>query len=255
MKRFLAAVRFLTILPVPGRWGADPDDLAGSLPWFPVVGLGLGAVAAAAAWAIAPLMPPLLAAAAMVVLLMSFSGCLHLDGLADAADGLLSSRPRDEMLEIMKDSHVGVMGVVAIVVVVLVKFAALASLAARTPPEGAALWCAMFLMPLAGRCAMVVHVAVLPYARSDGLAAVFYRRRPRLAAGWAAAALAGAAWAVLQWRGVALWTACLAATFLLAVYVARKIGGATGDTLGAVCELVESVPALTLAVWPMQAGR
>jgi adenosylcobinamide-GDP ribazoletransferase len=252
MKQLLAAVRFLTILPVPGRWGADPDDLARSVPLFPVVGLILGAVAAAAAWAIVPAVPPLLAAAVLVVLLMAFSGCMHLDGLSDSADGFLSSRPRQQILDIMKDSRTGAMGVVAIVAVLLVKFAAVASLAL---PENATLWQAMFLMPLAGRCAMVIHVSVLPYARSDGLAAVFYRRRTRLAAGWAAAVLAGAAWAVLQWRGVAVWTACMAATLLLAVYVARKIGGATGDTLGAVCELVETVPALTLAVWPMQAGR
>jgi adenosylcobinamide-GDP ribazoletransferase len=102
---------------------------------------------------------------------------------------------------------------------------------------------------------MVLHVALLTYARTDGLAAVFYQRRSRLAAAWSVAVLAAAAGAVLAWRGLAVWTACMAAALVLALYVFRKIGGTTGDTLGALCELIETVPALTLAVWPVQAGR
>jgi adenosylcobinamide-GDP ribazoletransferase len=259
----LAAVRFLTILPIPGRWGAGVDELAGSVPWFPLVGLALGAVAAGAGWVTAAAaVPPLVAAAGLVVLLAAFSGCLHLDGLSDTADGLLSSRPREAMLEIMKDSRTGAMGVAAIVGVALVKFAALASLALRVSPDATEVWlAAVFLMPLAGRSALVVHMAILPCVRADGLAAVFYRRRApcgawsRLAAVWAAAVLAAAAWALLGGRGLVVWIAWLAAALLLAGYVYRKLGGATGDTLGAACELLETVPALTLAVWPIQAGR
>ena len=79
----------------------------------------------------------MLAALALVVLLLGLSGCLHLDGLSDSADGLFSSRSRDRMLEIMKDSHVGPMGLVAVLVVLLAKFSALASM----PPGSAGRRC------------------------------------------------------------------------------------------------------------------
>jgi len=249
MKPLLAAIRFLTIVPLPGAWGTAEEDLARSPVWFPIVGLLLGIAAAAIAWALSLAAPPFVTAAVVVVVLLSFSGCLHMDGLADTADGLLSSRPRERMLEIMRDSHTGAMGVIAIVCVLLAKFAALASLDPRS------LWPAVLLMPLAGRCAMVVHMAVLPYARPEGLANIFYRRRAGLAAVWAAAVLAAAVWAVLGWQGLAVWVACMAVTLALAAYVYRKIGGSTGDTFGAVCESIEVIPALVLALWPLPGVR
>jgi adenosylcobinamide-GDP ribazoletransferase len=188
-------------------------------------------------------------AAALIIMLSSFSGCLHLDGLADTADGLLSARSRERILEIMRDSHTGAMGVIAIVCVLLVKFAALASL----PASG--LWPAVLLMPLAGRSAIIVHMALLPYARPGGLGTIFYRRRPRLAALWAAGVLAAAAWYVRGAHGLIVWAACLTVTLVLSAYVYRKIGGATGDTFGAVCEIIEVVPAVTLALGPQGGAR
>ena len=127
MKALFAALRFLTILPIPGNWGTAEEDIA-EVPFFPVVGLLLGAVAAAAAEGAAPFAPPMLPAVGIVIVLLGFSGCLHLDGLADTADGFLSSRSREQILEIMKDSRTGAMGVTAIVCLLLLKFASLASL-------------------------------------------------------------------------------------------------------------------------------
>ena len=249
MKPLLAAIRFLTIVPIPGDWGTSEEDLARSVPWFPVVGLLLGAIAAAAAWGLSLVAPSMLIAAALVVVLLSFSGCLHTDGLADTADGLLSSRPRERMLEIMKDSHTGAMGVIAIVCVLLLKFASLASLPAER------LWPAVLLMPLAGRCMIVVHRALLPYARPSGLANIFYRRQARWAGLWAVAVLAAVAWYVLGSRGLIVCAACMVVTLAFSAYVYRKIGGATGDTFGAVCEIIEIVPALTLAFGPLPEVR
>ncbi len=246
MRSLFAAIRFLTILPIPGTWGTSEDELARCVPWFPVIGLLLGAVAAALAWGLSCAAPPMVAAAVLVVVLLGFSGCLHMDGLADTADGLLSSRPRERILEIMKDSHTGAMGVIAIACVLLLKFASLASLPAYV------LWPAALLMPLAGRCAIVVHRALLPYARPNGLGTVFYRRPARLAAVWAAGVLAAAAWGVLGADGLIVWVACMAVTLAVSAYVHRKIGGATGDTFGAVCELIEVVPALALAIMNSQ---
>jgi len=137
----------------------------------------------------------------------------------------------------------------AIVCVLLLKFAALASLPA------ARLWPAMLLMPLAGRSALVIHMALMPYARPSGLGAIFYRRNPRVAALWAAGVLAVVAGGLLGARGLAIWAACVAVVLLLSAYVYRKIGGATGDTLGAVCEVVEIVPALMLTLGPLAGAK
>ena len=249
MKRFLAAVRFLTVVPIPGDWGTSEEDLAGSVPYFPLVGLLLSAIAAALAWTIAPLAPPMLSAMAIVVVLMAFSGCLHLDGLSDTADGVLSSRPRDRMLEIMRDSHTGAMGVIAIVCIVLVKFVALASISTGL------LWRVALLMPLAGRAAIVLHMAMLPYVRPEGLGKVFCRHRPWWSAVVSVAVLAMTGWMVLSVRGLVAVAASIVAAVAVGIYVYRKLGGTTGDTFGAVCELVEAVPAIVIACMPVEAGR
>ena len=246
MKRFLAAVRFLTIVPVPGRWGSREEDLAGSTPCFPLVGLLLGTIAAALAWTIAPYTPPMLSALTVVVVLMGSSGCLHLDGLSDTADGVLSSRSRERMLEIMRDSHAGAMGVIAIVCVVLAKFAALASI------HPSLLWRAALLMPLAGRAAIVLHMALLPYVRPEGLGKVFCRGRPWWSAVASVALLAAVGWIVLDGRGLAVAASTVGVALILGVYFHRKLGGTTGDTFGAVCELAEAAAAIVVAM--AQAG-
>ena len=179
MRQLLAAIRFLTILPLPGTWGTAEDDLARSVAFFPLVGLLLGAAAAAVAWGLALVAPPMVTAAVLVIVLLGFSGGLHIDGLSDTADGFLSCRSREQMLEIMKDSHAGPMGLVAVVCVLLLKFAALSSIALLQP---AVLWPAVLLMPLAGRSAVCINLAILPSARPDGLGAVFCRSRHHWAA-------------------------------------------------------------------------
>jgi adenosylcobinamide-GDP ribazoletransferase len=252
MKPLLAAIRLLTILPLPGTWGTAEDDLAGSVAFFPLVGLLLGAVAAALAWGLAQVAPPMVTAAVLVVVLLGFSGGLHIDGLSDTADGFLSCRNRERMLEIMKDSRAGPMGLVAVVCVLLLKFAALSSLAWLQP---AVLWPAVLLMPLAGRAAICVHVAILSSARPDGLGAVFCGSRHHWAALGAIAGLAAVAWPLLKLPGLVVSAACLAVALLLAAYVYRKLRGATGDTLGAVCEIVEVVPPLALTLWPFDLLR
>jgi adenosylcobinamide-GDP ribazoletransferase len=172
---------------------------------------------------------------------------MHLDGLADTADGFLSSRPRERILEIMKDSHVGVMGMMVIVVVLLLKFAALSSV---DPKD---LWRVVLLMPLAGRCSVVVQMAVLSYVREKGLGRLFHLARPRWAVIEAVAVLCAAGWCVLGMRGLGAGALGMVVSLAFAGYCYRKIGGATGDTYGASCEIVEMVPALALTIWPLSA--
>lgn len=238
LKPFLAALGFLSIAPLPGGLAGGEKELSSCLKFFPLVGLLMGVLFAALDRMLIACFPPLLASALLMVAMLMVSGGLHLDGLADTADGYFSARSRERMLEIMRDSRTGPMGVIAVLCVLLVKVAALASL-----PLG---WRAatVALMPLAGRCALVLNLVLLPYARPSGLATIFHRQRTWSQAMWAGAVVCLAGWLALSWIGLGAAVASVLAACLFAVYSWRKIGGLTGDTLGAACELTEIIPAL-----------
>ena len=114
MKRFLAALQFLTIVPLPGRWHPDERALGGALPFFPVVGLLTGAAVALSDWGLGHLLPVGVTSVLAVVLMIAISGALHIDGLADTADGFFSSRPRERILAIMGGSRPGPLGGLAL---------------------------------------------------------------------------------------------------------------------------------------------
>ena len=242
--QFVAAVRFLTIIPVPGHLGSDEESLAGSLIFFPFVGVMIGLGLMVIGWLLWPLLPALPAAAIMVFLSLAISGAFHLDGLADTADGLFSARPREQMLEIMRDSRIGTMGVVALVMVLLMKTAALASL----PQAEAA--SALFLMPIAGRCLMIFMMALLPYVRgAEGRGALFYEqaREQKKIVYLTGALLYSGSWYAGGGSGLAATALALVVMLGFAALCRAKIGGATGDTLGATCEITETVVVLVLA--------
>jgi len=234
----LTAFRFLTVIPLPGTQESGEETFSRSLLFFPVVGLVLGSLSAATAWLLQDVVEPLPLAVVLVGLLAGLSGALHLDGLADTADGFFSSRPRERILEIMRDSRIGAMGVIGLLLVLLLKISALSSL------EPAMAWRAVFLMPLAGRCAILIMMALLPYARSEGgLGSLFYGSSVRFKALAGLFFLAAVAWLVGAVGGLVAVVAGLLVTVLFCFYCRKKIGGATGDTLGAVCELTEAAVA------------
>ncbi|MCI5223844.1 MAG: adenosylcobinamide-GDP ribazoletransferase [Candidatus Electrothrix sp. AR4] len=243
---FVAALRFLTIIPLPGRFGSGSEELARSVPFFPLIGLLLGCIVVPAAWALHLLAPPPVTAVFLTFLLLSFSGGLHLDGLADTADGFFSARPRERMLEIMRDSATGAMGVIALVLLLALKITCLASM-------GDKLIFAVFLMPFAGRTAILLLMAMLPYIRPEGglgslFAVSFNNHHARTVSLAALLVFSGIAWAASGSQGVLVAFAVLLLTTLFAVFCRQKIGGVTGDTLGAVCELAEAVVALVFAL-------
>lgn len=243
MKRFFAAIQFLTILPLPRGLSPDERALGGSLPFFPVVGLGIGAAVAAIDWGAGLLFPVGVTSVLAAILLIAASGGLHIDGLADTADGFFSSRPRERILEIMRDSRTGPMGVAAIVCVVALKIALIASVAAP-----ARTW-VLLLTPVAGRCALLIQMALLPSARPDGLARIFHINRSRGHALWALVFLIAAGGIAGGVPGLAAGGMSLLFALSFTAYVRRKIGGLTGDTLGAACEWTELAPALVASAW------
>ncbi len=234
-----AAVRFLTVVPW-GRWEAtQPEDLGCAAALFPWVGglLGLAVVAAHAAVVALGTAPPLAAAVALAVW-VALTGGLHLDGLMDAADGLLGGRTPEHRLEIMRDERVGAFGVLAAVLVLLLKFAAL-----QSAPVAA--WVAA---AVTGRWALVVLMVAFPYARPRGLGRMWHAR-----VGWraAVAASASAGWLLwaLNWpRGWLAWAAAAAAVVLGARWALRRLPGLTGDVYGALAEIAEVAVLLTAAL-------
>ena len=228
MRRALA---FLT--PLGGAVPPSP----GALRSFPLVGVALGLVLGGT-WELAHrLWAAPLAAAVVVAADLALTGMLHLDGLVDSADGLLPPLDRARRLDVMADPATGAFGVGAAVVVLLLRWAALASLAPSAVLLGA-LWCA-------SRLAMAGFARRVPYARTAGLASAFLggdRRLPvaGLLLGAVLVGLGGGDAVV----GVAVLGVSAAAVVGLAV---RRIGGFTGDVLGAAGMVGETAGLLAAA--------
>lgn len=229
---FGAAVAFLT--PFGPRRAVRPTPA--TMAYFPVVGASLGTLIGLSWRAARRRLPPLPAAALVVATDALMTGGLHLDGLADTADGLCAHAPAKSRLEIMAEPQVGTFAAVAVGVVLICRTAALAALE-PSPALLAALYCS-------SRSVMVIGSRSLPYAREQGLATAFL---PETAgpdgalvagAGGAAAALLLAA-LVAGRRGARAVVAGWASGALVLVLARRRVGGFTGDVLGAagvVCE-------------------
>jgi adenosylcobinamide-GDP ribazoletransferase len=233
------AVAFLTPL------GGAETPSAGALAWFPVVGTGLGLTLGGLWWVAGQVWPEPVAAAVVVAADLALTGLLHVDGLIDAADGLLPHLDRDRRLEVMAAPEVGAFGVAVAAVVVLCRWVALASVPAA-PLLLAGLWCM-------SRTVMAVVVRTLPYARAEaggGLATAF------LGKGAAAPLVAGAVASVLLaglWRPAAGGAGVVAGGVAAIAVVAlghRRVGGFTGDVLGAAGVVGETVGLLVaVAKW------
>ncbi|MEX2518461.1 MAG: adenosylcobinamide-GDP ribazoletransferase [Paracoccaceae bacterium] len=239
VRLFLVALRFLTRLPTPGRIGHEPDDLARASGYFPVVGLLLGALAGAVWLGAGAVLPTPLAAGLTLSALLLLTGALHEDGLADCCDGLGGGRSRERALEIMRDSRIGAYGAAGLALSLGLRWAALAGM---SPLQGLI---ALLIALAGGRAAIVLILATGAYARAEGLAsgAASAGRRECLIAVFvalAAGALAGLA-------GVCAVFAALAAARVWLACLTRRLGGYTGDGLGAAEQLAQIVAFLVLA--------
>lgn len=222
-----SALGFLTIVG-----GAAPPDRRAPA-WFGVVGALVGLTVGAVWWGAGELWPPLLAALLAVTADVVLTGMLHLDGLADSADGLLPPVERERRLAIMSTPDIGAFGVVAVLVVLVARVAALATLV-PDPLLIAGLWAA-------ARAAMAVTMAVVPYARQSGAASGFAGRG--VAAGGVALAVAAALVVATLggWAGPATLAASAAGFVAVVALAHRRLGGYTGDVLGAAGVVAETV--------------
>ena len=227
------ALRFLTIVPVPGRASAGPAALGRAAWWFPPVGLALGLVLAGADRALLLVFPPFLAAALVVTLWKVLTGGLHLDGLADGLDGL-AGRDAAHRLAIMRDSRIGVFGAAGVILALLLSLVALAELPA--PARASAL----VLAPVVGRLAPLLAGVVFPAATpSSGAGDAFMASLPRGAALLSGVVVLIFAGLVLGPRGVAMVATGVAAAMIWSAFLVHRVGGLTGDGLGGGVELAE----------------
>jgi adenosylcobinamide-GDP ribazoletransferase len=237
------AARYLTIVPL-GRGPAEIDAraLAGAVPWFPVVGLGVGAVAAGAAWGAHRMFPGAVAAVLVVTAWKWLTGGLHLDGLADCLDGLQGRDPA-ERLRIMSDSRVGAFGAMGLVLFLLLESAAVAGLAGplRAP--------ALLVVPAIGRATPALLASLLSAARAEGQGARFREAVGGGATALGVAVAAGAAILALGVAGLVAVAAGLLAALAVGAFMARRLGGITGDVLGAGVEASELAALLAVVAW------
>lgn len=243
MSVLIAAVSFLTRLPVGSRREISAREVARSARWFPVVGLLLGGIYAAVLWVCVPVFPALITAILLAGVDAGITGAMHLDGLADTIDGFGGGRTREDVLRIMRDHAIGTYGAVALVLVLILKIAAVTTLI-----DAHRAMAAVVLTPVLGRWSAVLMGATQTYARppedgsrSAGSPARFMGRTELIVATASTAAIIAAMIIARldQWRSA---IACAPVAIISAWWAwrcKRRIGGVTGDTLGAGIEISE----------------
>ncbi len=240
MADLTAALGLLTRLPLPATPIA-PRGGAAAWAW-PLAGVIIGALAGmVAALALALGLTPWVAAALTLAASAMLTGAMHEDGLADTADGLWGGWDKARRLEIMKDSHIGSYGVLALILVTLARWSALSAILATGSP-----WGAIIAVAALSRAAMAVLMAWLPNARASGLSALVGRPTAKVA--WAAVGLAGLICLVLTgWHAFGMAAFAGFVCLGLGLIARAKIGGQTGDILGASQQLAEAAALCALA--------
>jgi adenosylcobinamide-GDP ribazoletransferase len=232
VRSFLVALHFLTIFPYPRGSMVEGEDLGRSMAHFSSVGALLGGILWLADNLLRPYLPLDLINILLLALLTVLSGGLHWDGLADTLDGLGAGGGRHEMLAAMRDSRLGTFAVLGLILLILFDLSLLHHLGERRGTY-------LFLSPLLSRLSLVVLALTQPYAGAEGGVAKEFVER----VGGRELALAGgiallACLILLGLRGLLLLVVVGAFTLLVGGYLRRRLGGITGDSLGAHNELV-----------------
>jgi adenosylcobinamide-GDP ribazoletransferase len=253
----IAAFQFLTRIPVPLTVPFQGPVLARSVVYFPLAGALIGVFLAVVSWLLQLFVPAWPSAVIVLAIWTALSGGLHLDGWMDTADGVLSHRSRERMLEIMKDSRVGAMGVLAAVLLLLFKASLLAEL--FEAEQAGYYWPLLMIGPIWSRAWMSAAIAFWPFARLGEGIAVLFNEVKGLQATASILLAAASTWLILLLAGInaskalvflliaGLITFCCGG--LLAAWLNRKLGGLTGDTYGAMNEAIEALLLFAAVIW------
>ena len=238
IRQLAAAVSFLTRITVASGIAYSAEDIGKSSRWFPLVGALIGGVYALTMRIFSNIFPATIVALLVVTVEVFLTGALHMDGLADMADGFGGGNTREDVLRIMRDHAIGGYGAVALILLVLMKTISIATLSDR---HHAAPY--LVIGPALGRWSTVALNNFLPYARrsdegirAGGAVSHFVGKAEFLIASLTAIVIT--VW--IGWRsGILCWLIIITVTALTGVICRRRIGGVTGDTLGANIELCE----------------
>ncbi|MDQ8020611.1 MAG: adenosylcobinamide-GDP ribazoletransferase [Moraxellaceae bacterium] len=248
LHRFFLALGYFTRLPIPASTGWQPEELNRAARYFPLVGLLIGAFGAAVLWLGAQLLPWTLAVLLSMTATILMTGAFHEDGLADSADGFGGGYTPERVLAIMKDSRIGSFGAIALVLALIGKHQTLLGLG----PAGACT--TLLLMHPASRWVALLVMTWLPYLRSDDAGA---RAKPVAEGMGRTELIIGSICGLLPLAIFGIWAPLVAAgvlvtllivTWLAVRYFRRRIGGYTGDCLGATQQVAELAGYLALLV-------
>ena len=232
MKKFLIALQFLTIFPVKIRTDIKNSELAGSLAFFPLVGLVIGIVAVGVFF-VTGFLPIAIRAAIILAVFCLITGGLHLDGLADSADALYGVRKKESRLDILRDSRIGVMGALSLILIILLKYSIFISV------SSSGLWRWLLIMPMTGRWAQVIVCYFSKPARKDGKALPFISQAKKKDLFIATLVTLILGYLIIGLKGIIALSITFIFVRLAIVWISKRIGGMTGDTIGAVSELSE----------------
>jgi len=230
MRNLISALQFITILPLGRAKTYDPPKM---IPYFPLVGILLGLLVALFDTLASGFWSPPVVALLDVLLLAVLTGAFHLDGLADTADGLFSPRPRDQALEIMKDSRIGVMGLAAVLFGLALKWGGIAELNAHRT-------IILIIVPAYARAGILLGMRYLPYGRPDGTGKPFFNEKLSIKRFWGLVLPIGLSLLIgLE----AIWLNFAFAVIIAAIllFYKKRMGCITGDMLGAMTEITEAV--------------
>jgi len=241
MRHFGIILQFLTRFYIPVDFKSSAEDITKGLRYFTAVGLVIGGVLLLAAEALTYTNGgTLFQATALLGVWVIITGGLHLDGVADSADGLLSGRNRDRILEIMKDSHIGSFGVVALMGLLGLKMAALVELFNRHDLMP------VFIAPILARAVVVFAAAIFTYAREEGMGN-FFIGKATVSDLWINGIVALVALGVLGGvKALLLGAVTVSILWLMTQAINKTLKGITGDILGLI---IEGSELLFLVLW------
>lgn len=242
MVSFLLALQFLTIIPVKIKH-INEKQMSESMVYFPFVGVLLGLILAVSDKLLYFLNLGTFATnTILVILLVVLTAGIHLDGLADTADAFLSRKSKDDMLKIMRDSHIGVMGVLSLISIILLKISFLSSISISLKTVSLVLMCIL------SRWVLVFAMFLFPYARQEGKAKIFIQGMNFKI--FILATIIALICVVTIWKikGLIILGIIAISAYIIGRFINNKIGGITGDTLGAINELTEVIVLFSICI-------
>lgn len=242
-REFLIAFQFLTVITIRKTLPFDEVAFGRSAAFFPLVGGIIGGVVWGLDLMASSLVPSALLSVVLTAALAILSRGLHLDGLADSADGFFGGRDRQHCLDIMKDSRIGTFGVLALTGVLLLKVRALDLLVGEMRTH------ALFLAPLLSRWALVGMAFRSRPSRDEGLGALLVRNVHGRELLWASTLTLVVTTIMGGSAGLLLFAVITGITVGVTGYCHHRLGGVTGDTFGAIGELVETVALCWYVGW------